>query len=281
MRHYSVMVVFILIKIWRFKMEIRHLTREQAKQLVIPEYQRKIDQAHKRSMLQCIIDKNDFCFMPITINKHNEVVDGQHRLMAYIDSGIETTIPAICYEDSNKDTFLAMNKGKTVAVAHKILIHEKMKLLKNITKITTGSSTKDSISASDLGRAVVLLKTGAIVQARQQVIFYILDNISSDEFLVLAQKALYVKNKYFDNLPINKKFLQKLYLFIVHTSSKIDLSDADFYRIIDRFPNSLGGDISLTINKQFFIDAYNYKKRSGKIDLDFLQTQQSIKEFNV
>jgi len=66
------------------------------------QYQRATETARKESVKQSIIDCGHYLpDQSITVNQDNEVVDGQHRLLAAIDLGINA-IPATIYNFSDK-----------------------------------------------------------------------------------------------------------------------------------------------------------------------------------
>ena len=95
---------------------------------------------------------------------------------------------------------------------------------------------------------------------------------SSNDLVKITTKIVEIKRKYFEALDKykNKKYLQKLFLYLVSYQFKnTEIDQAMFDKIISRFPNSMGGDIGLAYNKQLFVDAFNYnlKKESNKINI--------------
>ena len=256
-------------------MELKQITYEAAKKLTMPDFQRVQDKARVNELRDYFIEKGKYDSMPILVNQRGEVIDGGHRLNGFIkafeEGKIDDKIYVLVDMEANKDTFLAVNKGRAVSISHKIKIHDKIKHLKEIGYRFSDISTSKSLSYVDFARALALqiryLNNQPVIQAKQLEINKILDDIEIKDLKRFAVTILEVHNKYF-SLCYGKKFNQKVFLYIYWTFIKFGLSDNDIERIIKSYSSSLGGDIGTTFNKQTFLDILNYRKRINTIKLE-------------
>ena len=250
-------------------MELKFLTKQEVLKLKIPDFQRKINVAHRNKMVKTI-NNEGYSLSPIMINENGEIVDGQHRVSAYLISNSQENLPAIIVKDISKKLFLQLNMGKPVTISHKVFIHEKVQLLAEQYPIIIGSSNLTSIGSSDLARGLFIIDTKTVKQASQKEIFDMLDNAKVDELRKHTEKLLNIKKMYESNLTIKKKFLQKYFLYFCFLDSVVGLDNTDFERTVPRLSTSLGGDIGLPFNQQIFLDCFNYRKRN-KLDISIFK----------
>ena len=250
------------------------MTYQEAKaKCKIPEFQRKQDN-RVSSIAKYMGEHGEYSSLPIVINNDFEVIDGGHRLNAFFiafeDFKIKDEILALVDDKANKDTFLRLNLAKPVSFAHKVKIHDSVEYLEEKlgASFTLGRSTKSSIGTADFARGLFILKRTKtrLKQCSQKEAFDVLDSIEIRELEQLYTSINSLKNRYFEHIG-NRKFMQKLFLYFLFIGEKIQLSDKDIERTIERFPNSLGGDIGLALNKEIFIEAFNFNKKKNRLSI--------------
>ena len=255
-------------------MKLIQMTYRNAKEKCrTPEFQRKSD-SRVNSIAKYMGDNGEYASLPIVVNSDYEVIDGGHRLKAFFiafeDFKIKDEILVLVDEKANKDTFLRLNLTKPVSFAHKVKIHNAIEYLeKNIgANFTVGRSTKLSMGTADFARGLFILKSinDRFKQCSQKEAFNVLDNINIEELKQLYTSIDRLKNRYFEHIG-NRKFMQKLFLYFIFIRERIQLSDKDIKRTIERFPNSLGGDIGLALNKEIFIEAFNFNKKKNRLSI--------------
>lgn len=255
-------------------MKLIQMTFKDAKEKCkMPEFQRKSD-SRVNSIAKYMGDNGEYASLPIVVNNEFEVIDGGHRLKAFFiafeDFNIKDEILVLVDDKANKDTFLRLNLAKPVSFAHKVKIHDAIEYLEEKVgaSFTVGRSTKLSIGTADFARGLFILKrmNDRFKQCSQKEAFDVLDNIDTKELKQLYVSINRLKNRYFENIG-NRKFMQKLFLYLLFVETKIKLSDKDIERAIERFPNSLGGDIGLALNKEIFIEAFNFNKKKNRLSI--------------
>jgi hypothetical protein len=241
----------------------------------LPPYQRKRDSRVNEIALY-MAEKGSYSSLPIVINSSYEIIDGGHRcegfLIAVEKHNIRDEIQVLIDDNADRETFLRLNKTKQVPFSHKVKIHDSIIFLeKKIgASFTLGSSTKSSIGAADFARSLYIINVNKerVKQCSQKEAFDLLDNIGTEELITNYTKINNLKNRYLDKIPNDKKFSQKIFLYLCYLDMHIDLSDSDINRIATRMPISIGGDIGLPYNKELFIEAYNYNKKTNRLTIN-------------
>jgi len=250
------------------KIELIFIQKSEAKAMIVPSYQRKLSNGMVKKISAHFDNANGWDIPPVVINDNYEIIDGQHRVAAYLASSATFKIAAIRMSGSGKKDFLLFNEGKAVTTAHKIMIHEKIINIKDNFNISISPSTISSINASDLMKSVGILYKKKCLSPTKEQIFFILDTISEERLFNLVEKVVFIKNKYIEALTAENKFKQKWLLFYVFMSSAGLLKNSDFERTVNRLPNTSGGDISLFQARAEFIDIFNYRLHNrNKIDI--------------
>ena len=263
-------------------MKLIELTLKECKELEMASFQREQGKSKVKDLYDFFVKKGKYVGIPILINGNNKVIDGGHRVKAFIkakeDGLIKGNILALRDAFADKQTFLNVNKGTPVPINHKVKIHSKIEhLIKNGASLSYKTSGS-SLSYVDFARCLCIIDRHInqlrLKQSSQKEIQILLDKISITDVTKLYYKIYTLKDMYFNSLKKypNRKYMQKLFLYIVAISFKINLKENDMDRIVNKFPMSLGGDIGLAYNKQVFVDAYNFniKKECNRISIDIL-----------
>jgi len=255
----------------RFSLDIKRY--EDVKNYELPVYQRK---NHRRVKINEIkkemLEKNVYCFAPITVNENNEIIDGGHRYIAFCelikDDLIKDGIEILTEAGASKESFLSMNNGTSVSLAHKIMIIDNIEKMKNNGfSFTYGMSTMSSFGIADFGRAYHLLHGGGVCrQCTQKKLLEFLNNAPYEKLVDTYIELEEYKRLYISNLEQSQKFLQKMFLYFVWLLRKNILVKDDFRRIVKKLPSSMGGDIGTGYNKSVFLDCYNYNKKINRLD---------------
>jgi len=249
----------------------------------MPKFQRSQDNRVNK-IATYMKEAGEYASMPIVANERFEIIDGGHRVKAFVfavkNYNIKDEILVLIDSNANKETFVRLNKTKQVSFSHKAKIHDAIIYLENNmgASFTVGSSTKSSLGSADFARGLYMIRgnISRIKQCSQDEAFYLLDNIGTEK---LRESYLYIneiKNRYIDNVGHGKKFLQKLFLYFCYLNNKIELKDKDIHRVSSRFPRSLGGDIGIAYNKELFVEAYNYNKKAGRVDISIFNNNREV-----
>ena len=262
-------------------MRLEKITVEDLMQYKRADCQRVPKPAKVRALYKFYCEKGFFDSLPILVDEEKNIYDGGHRAeaykMAFNDGKVKNEVIVLLNKNANQETFLNLNKGTPVSLNHKVKINKITKLLESRGFLLSHNTSRNSLSYIDLARALSIVKRIQdglnIKQSNQEEIFNHLDYFySSNDLVKITTKIVEIKRKYFEALDKykNKKYLQKLFLYLVSYQFKnTEIDQAMFDKIISRFPNSMGGDIGLAYNKQLFVDAFNYnlKKESNKINI--------------
>ena len=254
-------------------MKLVELNIEEVRSLKIASFQRETNKSKVNDLVRFYEKKGFFDSMPILINENHIVIDGGHRIKAYLkafDNGnMKDGVFALIKDKANKETFLSVNRGTPVNINHKVKIHSKAEFLLKRGFPFSAKTSPNTISYVDFARALFLFQRKednlSIKQSNQKEIFSMLNKINHNELIEKSSVIQSVHDKYFLALSkeVNKKYLQKLFLYFVWlelTQKNVNMKIYD--KVVRRFPLSLGGDIGVSFNKILFIDAFNFNLKS-------------------
>lgn len=262
-------------------MRLEKINVEKISDLGIATFQRDTTPEKVKDLYNFFIERGFFDCLPLLVDGNYNIVDGGHRAEAYLrafkDGKVKNELYILINESADINTFLNVNKGTPVSINHKVKIHKITNILKASGIVLSTKTTSISLSYVDLARALAIVYRTknklSLKQSSQKELFTYIDYFcNQDELLDIVSEIIEIKNIYFESISkdSSKKYLQKLFLYLISFSfknKKINASLMD--KIVNRFPLSLGGDISVAYNKQLFVDAYNYnlKLESNRITL--------------
>lgn len=245
-------------------MELKYISKKEAKSLIIPSYQRGIKKSIVNAISLSLNESIEWDIPPIMINGKKEVIDGQHRLKAFLQSNATFYIPVVIHKKAEKKDFIIYNNGSKVQLGHKIMIHDIMiEIQKHINqKIVPNSSTRTAMSASDLAKGMYIYISQSVIQANQKKLFSMLESTPINKLIDVANIVISIKDAYFSSLDMGKRFRQQWFLYYcVLSSMGVDIL-IRMNTTVNRMPNSAGGDISLLENQAAFLDAFNFKLKN-------------------
>lgn len=265
--------------------ELKRISFNELEEYKLPPYQRlKINRSKINGIRKILENEKIYTLLPIVVSTDNMIIDGGHRSKAYMElykqGNVTGDIWALVDKQASKNTFVQLNMGSPVSIAHKLYISDNIeKMRENGFLFTEGISTKVSIGVTDFARALFIYKTDVIFkQSSASVLIDFINNLTYDEITKGYRTIYNFKEKYTNCLNVGQRFLQKHFLYITLMEKRGIMTEKDYARVVPRLPNSLGGDIGLTYNKNIFIECFNFGKKKNRIDMSIFENKKENNE---
>tara|TARA_R110000824_G_scaffold91480_2_gene222646 strand:- start:9675 stop:10484 length:810 start_codon:yes stop_codon:yes gene_type:complete len=261
--------------------ELLNISYQELEKYKFPEYQRlKINKNKTSAIEKILINAKEYNLLPIVVSEDFLIVDGGHRSVAFREcykrGDVVGGIWVLIDKKASKETFIQLNMGSPVSIAHKIYISDNIeKMRKNGFSFTQGNSTKSSFGVSDFARAFYIysLKESFRQASASKLIDFINDMPYSDCVNAYIKLTI-LKNRYVDNLIVGQRFLQKHFLYFTWFEKLNLITEKDYEKIVPRLPKSLGGDIGMVYNKNLFLECFNYGRKKTRQDLSVFNREE-------
>lgn len=248
----------------------------------LPDYQRlKINRNKVSNIQKILIKEQKYTLSPIVVSEDFYIVDGGHRVTAFKESfmrgDISDGIWILIDSKASKETFIQLNMGTPVSIAHKLYISDNIeRMRKNGFSFTEGSSTRSSFGVADFARGCYIYNINdTFRQSSANKLIEFIDNLTYDEIVLYYKKLEKYKNLYVDSLLVGQRFLQKHFLYFVWFEKLNLMEKSDYEKIVPRLPKSLGGDIGMSYNKNLFLECYNYNRKKSRQDLSVFDIKEN------
>jgi len=237
-------------------MFLKYISKKDAKNIKKPKFQRDLKTRKVKEIKEFLDNSIEWTIQPLIVSNNN-IIDGQHRLEAYINSNANFKVPVVFMDNLDKKDFLRINNQIAVPISHKYLLHDKIEELRDVYNITTGSTTLNSISSVLLCSSIKVLKSKSVNKFRYTEVIKILDSIGRVELRNIIDEVIEIRDLFLNN---NAKIKQGVFLFVILLKSRGILNKNMLTKNIHRISKlSLRGDLSVVENKLLFLEAYNFR----------------------
>ena len=263
--------------------KLRYISFEELSKYSFLEYQRLVVNKGKvKAIIEVLNNSGKYTLLPIVVSEDFLIVDGGHRVTAFraafLNGSIEDGIWVLIDNIASKETFIQLNMGTPVSIAHKLYISNNIKKMRdNGFSFIEGSSTKSSIGVADFARAYYVFTTyGIFKQASAKVLIDFINECDYESLVTAYRLITNITDKYYKNLSVGQRYLQKHFLYFIWMERKKVITDRDYEKVVPRLPNSLGGDIGMLYNKTIFLECFNFGKKKSRIDLSIFDNSKEV-----
>ena len=255
----------------------KYVDYQEALSFKMPEYQRGLNKSHKNRISRDIIKNNTYVSEPILISKDLFVIDGQHRLSAYLQHKKTTCkIPVLIRnEKAHKEVFLQANSQKPVTASHKAYISDIGGMLRDKVKISitqghilSNKRKYDEMSAIELLKGIYLiLKDDKLSHPPIDKMFEELKTFSKHKILTSADDFIRIYQTYLLNTDPEKFMITIPYMFAKISNRGIS-KEKDIIRVANNTIRKFNRPALTNIDfRLYFMASFNKGIRKNRLNM--------------